>query len=213
MTPHADYTMRLVSYMMEAVESQRGRPRSAEADAALTLAVRELLRTIGYPSMSIEAVAVKAGVGKATIYRRWTSKAEMVFALVIHDTQIELPAHSRSLPQDVSALVTHVVRLLTEPSARAALPGLLADVADDPALADRFHATFIQPQRELVAALLKTATDRGELVRVPDAKAVHARILGAVFTPLFLLAEPPPDDLSARVTTEILTSLPTTRQL
>lgn len=182
-----------------------------QADVAVTRAVRELLGTVGYPSLSIEAVAAKAGIGKATIYRRWPSKAEMVFALVIHGTQIELPAESHSLPRDVAALVTHIVALLSEPSARAALPGLLADVVGDPSLSERFHATFIQSQRQLVADLLQTATDRGELMQLPDAKAVHARILGAVFTPLFLLAEPPPADLSARVTAEILTSLPTTR--
>lgn len=193
------------------MQTRRGRPRSAQVDVAMTSAVRELLGTIGYPSLSIEAVAATAGVGKATIYRRWASKAEMVFALVIHDSQITLPTDSRSLSRDMSALVTHIIALLSEPSARAALLGLLADVAGDASLAERFHATFIQSQRRLVAELLRMAAERGELVRLPDADDVHARILGAVFTPLFLLAEPPPADLAARVTDQILSSLPTTR--
>ncbi len=191
-----------------------GRPRSTQADVAVAAAVRELLKTHGYLSLSIEAVAAKAGVGKSTIYRRWPSKAEMVFALVIHDTQIKLPAgDGHSMSGDMSALVTHIIALLSEPSARAALPGLLADVAGDPRLAGRFHDTFIARQRQLVADLLRMAVDRGELGYLPDQNIVHARILGAVFTPLFRLAEPPPANLCARVTAEILTSLPTTRLL
>lgn len=168
-----------------------------------------MLGSVGYPSLSIEAVAAEAGISKATIYRRWSSKAEMVFALIIHGADIALPAAPHSLSRDVRALVTHVVGLLSEPSARAALPGLIADLSDDPALAARFHSAVIEPQRRLVDDLLSAAVDRGELAQTPDADVVHARILGAVFTPLFLLAEPPPKNLAGRVSAEILASLQT----
>lgn len=192
------------------METRRGRPRSTAVDAAVTAAVTDLLESVGYRSLSIDAVAAAAGIARATIYRRWPSKAEMVFAIVVHDTRIEFAAAGTSLAEDLSALVGHIVALLSDRSARAALPGLLADLTEDPALATRFHAAFIQPQRRLVSDLLAAARHRGELARVPDPDAVHARILGAVFTPLFLLAEPAPADLAERIAADVLSTLPTT---
>jgi AcrR family transcriptional regulator len=189
------------------MEPVRGRPRSPAADAAVSRAVLELLDRVGYTAMSVEQVAVSAGVAKATIYRRWASKAEMVFGIVVHGETIETPAVTGALAGDLAALVRRVVTLLSAPAARQALPGLLADLRRDPLLAERFQATVIQSQREVVAAILQRAVARGELGGQPDAAAVHAQLLGTVFGWLHLTFSDPPDDLAEQVTDALLAAL------
>lgn len=169
----------------------------------------QLLDDIGYAAMSIEQVASTARVAKTAIYRRWASKAEMVFALVIHGEVIEGAADQGSLVDDVRALSKRVVALLSAPAARQALPGLIADLRGDPMLAARFRSSFIEAERRLVVALLNRAVQRGELVRAPDPADVHAQLLGTAFAWIFLLEEEPPLELPNRISAHVVAALQT----
>ncbi len=185
----------------------RGRPRSSSIDAAVSLAVHDLLAARGYSALSIEQVAQAAGVGKAAIYRRWASKAEMVFALVVHGAAIDAPADQGTLAEDLRALAERVIAVLSAPAARQALPGLLADVQIDPLLAKRFHACFIGAERRIVAVLLDRSAARGELSTRADPADVHAQLLGTAFSWIVLMADEPPPDLARRITSALLTTL------
>lgn len=166
-----------------------------------------LLEDDGYAAMSIEQVASTAKVAKTAIYRRWASKAEMVFALVIHGETIEGAADQGSLAADVRALSKRVVALLSAPAARQALPGLIADLRGDPLLARRFHSSFIEAERGLVEVLLNRAVQRGELVRAADPADVHAQLLGTAFAWIFLLEEEPRPELPNQISANVLASL------
>jgi AcrR family transcriptional regulator len=72
-----------------------------QVDEAVAVAVRELLDEVGYRGLSIDRVAARAGVGKAGIYRRWRTKAEMVFAAVVHGLELPLPADTGTLRGDL----------------------------------------------------------------------------------------------------------------
>jgi AcrR family transcriptional regulator len=157
--------------------------------------------------MSIEQVASVAKVAKTAIYRRWASKAEMVFAVVIHDEAIELPADQGTLAGDLRVLTERVVALLGTPAARHALPGLLADLRGDPLLAKRFHASFIEAERQLIESLLRRSVRRGELTEQPDPADVHAQLLGTAFAWIFLLTDTPPADLASRIASSVLATL------
>jgi len=98
---------------MRVVSVLRGRPRSVAVDEAVSQAVCRLLRDRVYAAMSIEQVASTAKVAKTAIYRRWASKAEMVFALVIHSEAIEEPADHGSVAEDLRVLSERVVALLS----------------------------------------------------------------------------------------------------
>lgn len=176
-------------------------------DAAVSRAVHDLLATHDYTDLSIEQVAAAAGVGKAAIYRRWASKAEMVFALVIHGAAIGPPAEQGTLAQDLRLLTERIVALLSQPAARHALPGLLADLQGDASLATRFQDSFIAAERRVVASLLERAAKRGELAKQPDPIDVHAQLLGTAFTWIFLSGDPPPHDLVERITAAVLSTL------
>ncbi len=166
-----------------------------------------LLEDRGYAAMSIEQVASTAKVAKTAIYRRWASKAEMVFTLAIHGEAIEEPADQGSLAEDLRVLTNRVVALLSAPAARQALPGLLADLRGDPLLSRRFHSCFIEAERRLVEVLLNRAVQRGELARAPDPADLHAQLLGTAFAWIFLLDEEPPPELANQISASALATL------
>lgn len=176
-------------------------------DASLRAAVHRLLLRDGYAGVSVERVAATAGVAKTTLYRRWPSKAEMVFALVVHADTVTPPADTGTLHGDLEALTEHVVGLLAAPAARQAFPGMIADLRADPVLAARFQQTVITIQRELVGRLLERAHDRGELALVPDPADVHAQLLGTVFAWLYLMEDTVPTDLAGRISTALMATI------
>ncbi|QKG26193.1 TetR/AcrR family transcriptional regulator [Actinomadura verrucosospora] len=186
----------------------RGRPRSGHVDEAVADAVRALLAEAGYQALSIDGVAARAGVGKAGIYRRWRSKAEMVFAVVVHGPHPVAPADSGSLRADLSALAEHIIDLLSGPYARLVLPGLTADLSADPALAARFQAGVIDAERALVAEILDRARARGEDAG-DDPAFVHALLLGPIYTYLFLAGGEVPPGLADRLASAAVAALGT----
>ncbi|GAA0933745.1 TetR/AcrR family transcriptional regulator [Nonomuraea longicatena] len=167
-----------------------GRPRDGRVDAAIATAARELLAELGYAQVTVDAVAARAGVGKAAIYRRHSTKQEMIFAALVHDLELSGTPDAGSLRADLAALTREIVASLSGPPA-GLVPGLLADVHADPALAARFVSTFVGAERACVSEVLDRAVARGELAHRPDAAVTHALLLGPIFAWLFLLLEDP----------------------
>jgi AcrR family transcriptional regulator len=183
-----------------------GRPREARVDEAVRAAVLELLERGGYASVTIEGVAAKAGVGKTAIYRRFPSKAELVFDAAVHGLELPPAEDTGSLRGDLAALIRRIVVSLTRPAASAAIPGLIADLGRDRRLAARFEQSFVAEERAIVAGVLDRAAARGDLDRPPDAELVHALLLGPVFAWLHLLRHPPAE-LAERLADHIAAAL------
>lgn len=167
-----------------------GRPREHRVDRAIADAVRKLLAERGYLSLTVDAVATRAGVGKAAIYRRYATKQEMTFSVLLHDAREPAPADTGSLKGDLLALTSQVADQLAESSA-GVMAGLLADVYADPALNERFERTFLAVERSIVATLIDRAVARGELTHRPDAAVLHVLLLGPIFAWLIMLDEDP----------------------
>ena len=146
-----------------------GRPRDLRIDDAVLRATVELLGKSGYADLSVDAIARRAGTSKPAIYRRWPSKAHLVHeaAFPINEAT-ELP-DTGSLAGDVREMVRRSADVLTTPAARAALPGIVAEVATDPTL----HAKLLERFGDILASGLTDRLDdaraRGE-VR-PDVRA------------------------------------------
>ncbi|MBN6052403.1 TetR/AcrR family transcriptional regulator, partial [Nonomuraea sp. RK-328] len=151
-------------------------------------AARELLAERGYAHLTMDAVAARAGVGKAAIYRRYATRQEMIFAAVLHGLELETPDDTGSFRGDLGALLGDIAAQLAAPPP-GVVPGLLADVHADPALAARFTGSFVATERRCVNDVLDRAVARGELPSRPDPAVAHALLLGPVFAWLFLLAE------------------------
>jgi len=177
-----------------------GRPRVPELDAALTEATSSLLAEVGYAATTVNVIAARAGVPKSTLYRRWSSKAELVFATVVHGPVITVP-DTGGLDTDLIELSRRIVAALDTERARLALPGLLADLQRDPALRHRFHREVVGAQRALVQLVLDRAVDRGELPEPVAATDAHAQLLGTAYAWTVLFSEPAPPDLAERMAT------------
>ncbi|MER0243137.1 TetR/AcrR family transcriptional regulator [Streptomyces sp. HSW2009] len=176
---------------MERAAQPTGRPRENRVDLAIRAAARELLAEVGYARVTVDAVATRAGVGKAAIYRRHATKQEMLFAALVHDASIQAPPDTGSLRGDLTALAEVIVGQLADPAGSGVVLNLLAETANDPTLVDRFTPAFIESQRAIITQLLERALARGELTALPDIDLVHAVLGGTVMSWLFLLRRDP----------------------
>jgi AcrR family transcriptional regulator len=175
-----------------------GRPARGQATTeALHRAVQELLEEVGYRALTIEGVAVRSGVAKTSIYRRWPSKAEMVFDLILHSST-ELPAMDDrgSLTGDIEALSARIAALVAGRLGRRIFPGLICDVASNPALMQRFQATFIVDGRDQIAQVLERSVRRGDLTDATAAADLQAVLIGAAL--MFPLLHPHLDERALR---------------
>lgn len=186
----------------------RGAARRARTDDALAAAVANRLREQGYAGLTIEGVSAESGVAKTTIYRRWTSKAEMVFDLMIHRADPPSTVDTGTLSGDVRALADRAVALVATYPGRDVLPGLLADMSGDSALAARLRESFVDVAREDIRAVLERAITRGEVSHDADAEAFHAALLGIPYALVHLLADDDVERLAARVSDQLLRLLP-----
>ncbi|KJY30293.1 TetR/AcrR family transcriptional regulator [Streptomyces sp. NRRL S-495] len=191
-----------------------GRPRDSRVDEAILTATRGLLAHAGYAGLTMDAVAERAGIGKAAIYRRYATKQDMVFAAAIHAPDLPASPDTGTLEGDLTALVQEIVDHLSAPAATSAVLGLLADLGTSPDLAARFHQTFVVRELGSIRGLLERAVARGELHAVPDVALVHALVTGPVFSTLYLQHRAP-DGLAAglgRLVAAALTSEPAPRR-
>jgi AcrR family transcriptional regulator len=143
----------------------RGRPRSQQAHKAVLDAAAELLLDQGLSAVSMDAVAKRAGVSKATIYRWWPTKETLALdALYTEwDTTRTHPRDTGSLRGDLLALMRPWVRRAgTRPYARV-IAALLTEVHTDPAFADEYRQRVVEPRRAQARTVLHRAIDRGEI--------------------------------------------------
>ncbi len=148
------------------VEAHRGpgRPRSVELDRAIRRATIDLLAEESYDALSIEAVAARAGCGKAAIYRRWPSKSALVVDAIAmcKEQGIQLP-DTGSARDDLLVYVRSMVRFLRTSDVGRVMPALMAELARNPELAACFRQEFVRPRRALIHQTLGRGVARGEL--------------------------------------------------
>jgi len=140
-----------------------GRPRNPRIDDSVLRATVELLGSSGYAGLSVDAIAKRAATSKPAIYRRWPSKAHLVHEAVFPISEAtELP-DTGSLAGDVREMVRRSTGVLTTPAARAAMPGLLAEMATDPTLHAKLLGRFGDVTSRGMTDRLNDAMRRGEV--------------------------------------------------
>ena len=149
--------------MSSAPENQpsAGRPRSEEAHKAILDATLELLVEVGFSALTVEGVATRAGVGKATIYRRWPSKLPLVIEAFSQLPQLE-EVDTGNLVDDLKKMLRSYLQLFYTTPLAAVLPSLAGERAHDPQLSERFDPV-IRGRRQPLVRALERAVDRGEL--------------------------------------------------
>ncbi len=158
-----------------------GRPRSAECDRAILDAALSEYAARGLDGMSVDAVAARAGVSKATIYRRYPSKVELVAgAAMMACDESAFHVDTGSLRGDVRLVLRTLRETLDDPLVGAAKRMLLFDAAQNEELA-RMHTDLVHRRRAATMALLERAIERGELQ--PDVDLEFA--CDAIGAPIF----------------------------
>ncbi|RKQ92714.1 TetR family transcriptional regulator [Solirubrobacter pauli] len=150
---------------MSGVETRPpGRPRSAEADEAILRAALELMAADGYRALTMEKVRERSGVGKATIYRRYASKEELVAAAIAHlNSDIPLPDDTGSIVGDFAATAQQVLEGAARTGALTLMPRLLAEVVGEPEMHALFSKHLVEPRRRVVRVIVERAKARGEI--------------------------------------------------
>ncbi|MGH3203473.1 MAG: TetR/AcrR family transcriptional regulator [Streptosporangiaceae bacterium] len=184
---------------------QRGRPRSAEADRAILRATVDLLASRGLDAMSIEEVAARAGVGKATIYRRWSSKGLLALDAFVTSFAEQQPLpDTGTLRGDLIAALTAWVLAVTRTSMGPLLTGLIAEAQHDPSLRAAWRERVLEPLRSQRRIMLDRAIARGEIPATVDQEAVLDLFFGAAEHRLLLGHLPLTDDFIREVVDVIL---------
>jgi AcrR family transcriptional regulator len=150
---------------------QLGRKRDQSRDAKILEATLEVLAEVGAVGLTMDAVAARAGAGKATIYRRWTSKTQLVIDAVAHMKRNQVGLER--LP-DTGTLCGDLIGLFKPQSIEEGerklkiMTGLASLLSQDPALADAANAAVVQPWAEAHLTLMRRAIERGEISASAD---------------------------------------------
>jgi AcrR family transcriptional regulator len=154
---------------------KRPRRRGAALESAILDAVLAELADSGYARLSVERVAERAGASKASLYRRWPSKVELVMDAVYHVFPASgSPPDTGSLRGDLIAMMTAVADQLAGPAGQA-LSGILSDALGDPDQARRVRSYARGTSQETMREIVRRAVARGEV----DPEAVTERRLEA----------------------------------
>jgi AcrR family transcriptional regulator len=157
-----------------------GRPRSERADRAIIDAALSLFAESGPEGLCIEKVAAKAGVGKATIYRRWPGKEDLLLdAIAALQAPLPEPA-GRSAREDLVMLLTTVSEAVADPRRAREFALLLGEGAKYPRLMARYVETVLEPRREVIRSVLRRGVATGELRASVDIEAALFMLTGAV---------------------------------
>ncbi len=177
-----------------------GRPRSAEADRAILRATGDLLADEGYGGVTMEGVAARAGVGKATVYRRWPTKSALVVDAVsaCRETAWQ-PVDTGSARDDLLVFVRGFLHHLRTSDAGRVMPALVTELSRSPELAVAFREGFVQPRRARVLEAVRRGVDRGEVRPDVDPELVADAVVALLIHRFLITGMELDDELPERV--------------
>jgi len=147
----------------EPVRRGRGRPRDPETDRRITAAAAELMLLRGFDRTTVDDVAARAGVGKATVYRRWPSKEDLAVAAMETLYSAEMPEpDTGSIETDLAASYTAVLQFVNTPEGEAYMRTSIAESVRDNRIAELYRAST--ERREAQSRVtFERAISRGEV--------------------------------------------------
>ncbi len=177
-------------------QSRGGRPRDPSRDGVIRAAILRLLADVGYGALTMDAVAAEAGVGKATIYRRWRTKQDLVCDTIADLNRDQAsPPDTGSVEEDLREMMHRFVAVITGPLG-AAMLSLLSTVPHHPALAEAFRGGPLHVWRSAFDEVWARAEARGDVA--PGASgSVVAEATSALLVQRWLLTGLPVDEAYA----------------
>jgi AcrR family transcriptional regulator len=170
----------------DAGRASRGRPRSEAADRAIFEAVIALIAGgESFANLSVEAIAARAGVGKATIYRRWPNKEALLLDAFGRNAPPLPEPPGRSLREDLILIAVCVAQSRSPGPERLfnarGYAALLTEGQRNPDFMRRYKTEVVEPRRRILQNVLRRAQERGELRKEADLELVHELLTSTIF--------------------------------
>jgi AcrR family transcriptional regulator len=184
-----------------------GRPRSEQADHAIIEAALDVFAESGADGLCIEKVAAKAGVGKATIYRRWPGKEDLLLD-ALAALKLPLPEpKGESVRDDLVLLLDAMRSEAVDPRQVRQFALLLGEGDRYPRLLDRYVEAVVEPRRDVFRAVLRRGMATGELREETNIELAVDLLTGAVVARARLGHERGERGYARRLVDELLTGL------
>lgn len=172
------------------MNGKRGRPRNVEAQKSILAASYELLLENGFQAVTVDKIADRAGVSKATIYKWWPNKAAVIMDGFLNAATARLPVpDTGSASDDIVTHATNLTRFLTSREG-AIITELLGEGQFDTGLAEAYRTRFFRPRRQEARSLLEKGIQIGELKKDLDVEICIDLIYGPIFYRLLVTGEP-----------------------
>jgi AcrR family transcriptional regulator len=155
-----------------------GRPRDPRVDDAIRKATLDLLVEDGYQATTIQAIARRAGVSAPSVYRRWSSKAELIEEAVFPSGLLAPEARTGDVITDLQPYCVQILTYLADPPIRAAIPGLLVEYQNHREMWQHSMQRSFFPMRKSFEAFLNKTGRRP----VVSSDALFDVMVGALFT-------------------------------
>jgi AcrR family transcriptional regulator len=175
-------------------------------------ATLELLASAGYDRLTMDAVAAAAKASKATLYRRWSTKADLVIDAIERAKKAPslVDLDTGSLRGDLLASACHQGGL-SDPAAVSVLAGIIPALHHDPEFAEAFHERFLKPKLADSRAIYERAKARGEIDADVDLDLFETVLPAMALHRAFVFRQPVSDDVVARIIDEVVIPAATRR--
>ncbi len=182
----------------------QNRPRvTGDREAEILEATLDTLAEVGYDRLTMDAVASRAKASKATLYRRWSSKANLVIDALVSEKEPISDHDTGSLRGDLLATFCGHGGL-TDHHQVARFTAVVTAVGRDPEFAAAFRDRFIAPKEELSRQIYRRAQERGEIPAAVDLDVLVPALPAIVLQRVLMLGEEPTDDLVSRVIDQVI---------
>jgi AcrR family transcriptional regulator len=184
-----------------------GRPRSERAHRAILQAANDLLETEGFAAVTVEAIAERAGVSKATVYRWWPNRAAVVMDGFLSIVSSEVPfPHTGRAREDIRI---HMRRLAEAFSGKigSTVAALIAEGQSDPELAEALRSRWLSVRRAEAREILKLGIERGELREDLDPEVAVDVLYGPIYYRMLVGHAPLDDDFADALADHVFAGL------
>jgi AcrR family transcriptional regulator len=184
---------------------QRGRPRSEQSRRAVLDAAGKLMLEGGLHAATMEGIAARAGVSKATIYKWWPSRGAVALEGFLDRVQ-----HSMAIPEGASTVdalvfqVDELVKLFRDTEIGPIMRAVASQVESDADVARAVRERWLAPRRAVCAEVIRAGIARGDLRADLDVQATMDQLYGPLYYRLIFGHEPLPEDLARTLVTQLL---------
>lgn len=165
---------------MTSARRRPGRPPDLEKRRAIITATLEILAEVGYASLTIDAVAQRAGSNRVLIYRVWDTKPALVADALFGTAEDLSIADTGSVTEDLRDHISQLVTTMARPAYLNGVTGLTVDMLRDPAGWADIHDRYIRPAEDAVELILRRASERGQVTDHLDARTITYIISGSI---------------------------------